>query len=126
MCLTRVPMDITHDLLAREWADADAPRVGFTGGPTLAQRGGTVTATGYPRLHLRQLEVLCVALGQQDAEREAIQGFAVLRRCKCSVTWICKNSKSIVARRSGKERRRCSWRARGRISLGGNYRNFRT
>jgi hypothetical protein len=32
MCLTVVPMDITHDLRAMEWADAEAPRVGFTGG----------------------------------------------------------------------------------------------
>jgi hypothetical protein len=32
MCLTGVLMDITHDLRAREWADADTPRVGFTGG----------------------------------------------------------------------------------------------
>ena len=61
MCLTGVPMDITHDLRAREWADADAPRVGFSGGPTPVQRGDTVVAGAYSRLRLRQLEVLYVA-----------------------------------------------------------------
>jgi hypothetical protein len=82
MCLTGVPMVITPDLRAREWADADAPRVGFTGGPTPAQRRGVVAAAAYSRLHLRQLEVLYVALGQQDAEREVARIFALLHRCQ--------------------------------------------
>jgi hypothetical protein len=47
-----------------------------------AHRGGTVAAAEYPRLHLRQLEVLRVALSQQDAEREVTRIFALLHRCQ--------------------------------------------
>jgi hypothetical protein len=41
-----------------------------------------VAAVAYSRLRLRQLEVLYVAFGQQDAEREATRIFALLHRCQ--------------------------------------------
>src|SRR3954454_21410326 len=52
------------------------------GGPTPAQRCGTVVAAKYPRLRLRQLEVLFVGVGQQDAKREVTKIFALLHRCQ--------------------------------------------